>query len=156
MTVVVDAINRMFARRLAAHVGKEVGVVAPSRIDRDPASSIVFVVRTLRVFASSVHVSPSLPLRRAVSFAMSGSSFAKIFAAKASARLGATTSQIAAGNVGFCSAIAVTKPSCTFNVLDRSQASKSLTGDIDEFHIGKRNNKILISPAIYVAKTNYR
>lgn len=69
ITIIVDAINRVIFRRLAAHVFQERAVtILPSLTDGNPASAIVCEAWKIRVEASLQHHSPAMIFRRAVSF----------------------------------------------------------------------------------------
>ena len=75
VAVVVNAVNRVFGRRLETHIGMEVREgIKPSLTDGDASTTVVFVSGGGHSGASPDHVSPSSIFRR-VSHAMRGFGF---------------------------------------------------------------------------------
>ena len=108
-TVIVSTLYAVFWTRAASHLGKKISVIVPAWIDRYASAAVVFVVFSIRIFASLMHSSPDYPFwRQAISVFVIR--LAKAVFCPAPTRFRLSSSKIATKADQFVAAIASTKP----------------------------------------------
>jgi hypothetical protein len=140
IAAVVDPINRMFRRRPMAHVGEEIGVIAPTFANRNASGAVVFIAGAFGIIAPLANGNPSLPFWRSVTFSVKRP-FTERFATKAPARSGAAHSQIMTESEVARPALAAAKPFLILEKRNGGQAAETLARDVEEArHVGCLNS----------------
>ena len=136
--IVVNSIKLMKRGWFASHVSKKVDIIVPARVDRDAAPSPVFETRSVGIVTAGAHCLPRAVFWRSSIFSMLSFGFSVVFfgafLVEASAGFGDPSSQVAAENKAFVSAVATTqKASVSARRVDigkNDQAIKALTREI--------------------------
>lgn len=139
ITVIVDAINRVFLGWPLAHIGKEVFEgFEPSRTDGNASRSVNSEFLSARHCASLTQITPSVKFR-AIRHAVRRGSLAQLLRAQAPAGMGAC--EVVCLNRRFLATVAATAVTRMFRialrltVFDHFKASESLAG-LDASHQG--------------------
>lgn len=138
ITVVIDAVERMFGGKTRAHVGKEQDEIVPSLTDCNPTTAVVGKAFVVWIATTTEHSCPNIIFRNFVRLSVGAGPIPGGLRLEAAARFSAAIAKIAACSTCSLSAITETIPQLIFGVVSQSnQATKSLIGDIDKlWHSG--------------------
>src|SRR5260221_710578 len=123
VSVIVDAVQRMKARRPWSHICEKVGEAGPPLTDFDSSASVVLPVSCARVVAARAHINPSVVLRQM--FSALRRTMHKVLGnhsvtVKTTATHHVFIDQMVSEHRVLCAAFAPTNPSCFSPVIIRA------------------------------------
>ena len=142
-SIIIDSFNGVFFRGGFSHVSKEIKKISPPFAYINPARSVIFKIRSINVFATSMHKSPSVVFLGGLStigvtrMAMHKVCLTGSLQGKTTARLRMFVAQFIGGNDCSISANTYTSPmnpnAFRWRARNNSKSGEFLTGKVYEF-----------------------